>query len=148
MNQVVFSTRKAILTMCIGLFIMGIAQGISSLIYRLKIPVSIKSVAFGVLYITITYILVRLSCKKLLHISLKDCRINKPNIQAKWLISAIMLPIFVSAVLLGTPGELIKNNLSGVRLTNIIVRSIFVVGLGAGVVEEMIFRGVIMTALE
>jgi membrane protease YdiL (CAAX protease family) len=65
-----------------------------------------------------------------------------------WLIIAILLPVTVSAVLLCTSGEFVNNNVSTSQAGNIIINAIFVSGLASGVVEEMVFRGMIMKALE
>ena len=64
------------------------------------------------------------------------------------MIIAILLPVTVSAVLLCTSGEFVNNNVSTSQAANIIINSIFIAGLASGVVEEMVFRGMIMKALE
>lgn len=148
MDKEIFTTRKAILGIFLGIILLVFAQGISSLAYSLLLPDGMKAVVFGALYVTISYNLIKLCCKKILHISLKECHIDKPKINFRWLICAILLPVVVSAILLCTSGELVKNNMDIVDLVNIVIRAIFSVGLGAGVVEEMVFRGLIMKALE
>ncbi|MCD4711736.1 MAG: hypothetical protein K8R73_00500 [Clostridiales bacterium] len=45
MNSAVFSTRKAIFAIFLGISILGFSQGISNLIYGLSLPLSIKASA-------------------------------------------------------------------------------------------------------
>lgn len=148
MDKEIFTTRKTILVIFLGILILVLAQGISSLAYTLPLPDGVKAVIFGVSYVAISYNFIKLCCNKILHISLKECHINKLKIQIRWIICAILLPVVVSTVLLCTSGELIKNNMDAAHIVNIVVCAIFSVGLGAGVVEEMVFRGLIMKALE
>ncbi|EJO5347792.1 CPBP family intramembrane metalloprotease [Clostridium botulinum] len=148
MVKEIFPTRKAILAIFLGIIILVFAQGISSFVYALPLSDGKAAVIFGMLYVTISYNLIKLCCNKILHVSLKECHINKPKIYVRWLICAILLSIIVSGILLCTPGELVKNDMDMGHLVNIVLRAIFKVGLGAGVVEEMVFRGLIMKALE
>lgn len=148
MGKETFSTRKALSAVFLGILIIVFAQGISSLAYDLPLPYVVTAVIFGVAYIIISYNLIKLCCNKILHISLEECYINKFKIQIHWILCAILLPILVSIILLNTPGELVRNNNDTMHIVNTVVSAIFIVGLGAGVVEEMIFRGIIMKALE
>ncbi|KYH34834.1 CAAX amino terminal protease self- immunity [Clostridium tepidiprofundi DSM 19306] len=148
MDKEIFTTKKAILAIFLGILILVLAQGISNLVYALPLPTGIKAILFGVSYVSISYNLIKLSCNKLLHISLKECHINKSKIKIRWILCAILLPVIVSSVLLCTSGELVKNNMNTAHLVNIVIRAIFTTGLGAGVTEEMVFRGLIMEALE
>ena len=148
MDKEIFTTRKAILAIFLGIVLLVFAQVISSVAYALPLQAGVKAVIFGVFYVAISYNLIKLCCKNILHISLKECHINKPKINIRWLICAILLPVVVSAILLCTSGELVKNNMDTAHLVNIVVSAIFSAGLGAGVVEEMVFRGLIMKALE
>lgn len=143
-----FTTKKALLTIILGIISVILAQEISRLVYRFRLPDTISPILFSVFYIVISYNFIRLSCTKILHISMNEFFIGKPRIKTIWLITAIVLPITIIAVLLCFPGELIKNNISTFQLENIIVRAIFSAGLGAGIVEEMVFRGMIMRALD
>ncbi|MBW6411882.1 CPBP family intramembrane glutamic endopeptidase [Clostridium weizhouense] len=79
---------------------------------------------------------------------MNECFIGKPRIKITWLIIAITLPVTVTAILLCFPGKLIKNDINTFQSASIIVRTIFSAGLGAGIVEEMVFRGMIMRAFD
>lgn len=148
MDEGSFTTLKAILTIFLGIALLILAQAISGIVYAFQLPEVLTSVLFGVCYVIIAYILIKLCCDNLLHISMKECHIDKPKIYIRWLICAVLLPAAVSAVLLCTSGKLVKNNMGTMQLVNIVLSAVFICGLGPGVVEEMIFRGLIMRALE
>lgn len=143
-----FTTIKAVLAIISGIVLVIFAGEISSLVYKFPLPPAISPIIYSLLYIVISYSLTRLCCTKILHISMNECFIGKPRIKISWLITAILLPIAVSGVLLCFPGQLIKNNISTSKAAYIIVFAIFRSGLSAGIVEEMVFRGMIMKALD
>lgn len=142
------STWKAILVIFLGIAILTFAQGTSGLVKLLPLPEGITNVIFGCLYVSFTYLLIKLLCTKVLHTTMDDCRITKPKVNPWWIVCAITLTVGVSALLLCTPGNLVNNHLPEGQILNIVVFALFVLGLGAGVVEEMVFRGVIMRTLE
>lgn len=147
-NKPNITTKDALLAVFLGLLILVFSEAVSALPSLLPLPESVVNIVFGVLYVVIAYYLLKLACAKLIPISLKECRIDRPHISIMWLAVAVLLPVIVSAILLCMPGNFVKNDLSGLQMVNIFATAIFVVGFGAGVVEEMIFRGFIMTALE
>lgn len=148
MDKGIFTTRKAVLAIVLGILILMGAQVISGLAYVLPLLDGMKAAIFGVAYVVISYNLLKLCCNKIFHISLEECNITKPKIQVRWIICAILLPVAISMILLCTQGELVKNNMNAGQIVNIVLYAIFRTGLGAGVVEEMVFRGLIMKALE
>ena len=66
----------------------------------------------------------------------------------KWFFTSLLLPVSVSLFyLLAVDGELIKNT----RVENeiyTIIYAVFITGISAGIVEEFIFRGLIMKIIE
>lgn len=59
----------------------------------------------------------------------------------------MLLPVLVSAVYLLLPGTYERNVLdTGTKLA-FVTRGIFIAGVGAGVVEELLFRGLLMNAV-
>lgn len=142
------SSARAILTIFGGVFILVFAQIVSGLAFDLPLPTGIASVIFGLAYVALSYLLIRLYCRLILAMETEDCAISKPSIPLPWLVWAFLLPVAVSALLLCCPGELSKNQLSTAEAINLILNRLAVVGLGAGVVEEMVFRGLIMKTLE
>ncbi|GAA0077043.1 type II CAAX endopeptidase family protein [Clostridium sp. CTA-5] len=143
-----FTSKKVIRAIILGITSIILAQEISRLVYRLRLPDTISPILSSILYIVLSYNFIRLCCTKILHISMNECFIGKPRIKITWLIIAIVLPVTVTAILLCFPGELIKNHINTFQSASIIVRAIFSAGLGAGIVEEMVFRGMIMKAFD
>ncbi|BBE31490.1 CAAX amino protease [Tepiditoga spiralis] len=141
-------TKQVILPTSFGILLIPLSQLISSLVYLLPLPKEITSILFGIVYIIISYSSIKLYCNKILYISPNSCYINKPKIYIKWLIVGILLPIIVSFVFLSSSGELIKNTMNTRGFINIILTAIFILGFSTGVVEEMIFRGLIMKVFE
>lgn len=147
-NKTGITTGSALLAVVLGLLILVFSQAVSALPSLLPIPESVVGIVFSVLYVAIAYFLLKSACGKLVPVSLKECRIDRPHLSIKWLLVAVLLPVIVSVILVCLPGDFTRNDLSGLQIFNIIVNAVFVVGFSAGVVEEMIFRGLIMTALE
>jgi membrane protease YdiL (CAAX protease family) len=141
-------TSRVILVIFCGIVILAFAQGISSLAFNLPLPRGVRAMIFGVTYVALCYFMIRVCCRKFLKMEPEGCYINRPSIPLPWLARAIILPVTVSALLLCCPGELSKNNVSTVEAIDIILSAVFIVGLGAGVAEEMVFRGLIMKTLE
>lgn len=141
-------TAKTLLTVLCAIFILVLAQEVSRLAFLIPLPTGIASIIFGFAYVTFSYLLILICCRKMLNTETKNCYIGKPRIPFPWFIWAFLLPLSVSALLLCCPGELSKNNLGTVEAINTILNRFFVVGVGAGIVEEMVFRGLIMKTLE
>lgn len=76
-----------------------------------------------------------------------DFCIPKCRIQIKWAVTAVLLPVLVSAVYLLFPGNYESNPLDAGVKAAFVTRGIFLAGLGAGVVEELLFRGLLMNAV-
>jgi len=143
-----FTTTKAVLAIILGVILVILAGEISSLVYKFSLPPTLSPILYSALYIVIAYSFTGLCCTKILHISMNECFIGKPRIKMIWLITAILLPAIVSGFLLCLPGQLIKNNINTSQTAHIIVSAIFSSGLSAGIVEEMVFRGMIMKSLD
>lgn len=78
---------------------------------------------------------------------MSDFCIPKCRIQIKWAVAAVLLPVFVSAVYLLLPGSYESNPLDAGAKLAFVTRGIFLAGLGAGVTEELLFRGLLMNAV-
>ncbi|MBU5426756.1 CPBP family intramembrane metalloprotease [Tissierella pigra] len=125
-----------------------VANLIGSIAYVTAIPDWIGNIIFGIVYVLLTYFLLRILCTKFLKSFLENYGMGRPKLKLVWLISAVLLPSIVSVALLCMPGELISNSVSLSKGTNIITAALFYYGIGAGVVEEMVFRGIVMHTLE
>lgn len=126
-----------------------LAQLLGSVLVLIKIPAFIANMAAGILYIIIAYFLLKLICKKILKGDLSEYNIPAFKIEIKWVIVAILLPITVTAFyILFVPGSFEQNVLDITSKLNLLSAGIFFTGFGAGIVEEMVFRGILMGAIE
>jgi len=142
------ATSKALLAIFLPILVLDIAQGMASLIYLIPISEVISPVLYAICYVVLAYWGVKLLSVKVIKLSLQECRIDKPHIEIKWLTCAIVLPIAVMTILLCTPGEFVHHDSKATHAIGIIITAVFVYGIGPGIVEEIIFRGLIMKALE
>ncbi|MBQ7944786.1 MAG: CPBP family intramembrane metalloprotease [Lachnospiraceae bacterium] len=146
-------TKKMVLIIIFSLFILIVsqvlAQLISSVFLVIKVPEFICNVLAGILYITFAFIFIKLLCKKYIKDDMSNYNIPKFIIEVKWLVIAIALPLLVSAAyLLFVSGSFMQNEMSINEKLNLLSAGIFFTGFGAGIVEEMVFRGLMMSAIE
>lgn len=96
--------------------------------------------------IVFTFFLFRLYTKKALGLQMRDFRITF-DIKARDVLYAFLLPAFVilSLILIGKPS--FNQNLTADNATGIILSALFR-ALKAGILEEILFRGYVMTLLE
>ena len=147
------SAAKTIAAIILAIVILVIAQIISEVIGSLAVslpgmPMAAGYAITGILYPVITFLVVKLLCEKFLRMSLHDCKMPKFTLRPIWVVVAVIMPCLVSLVLCLTPGHWQNNMLNRSEISQIVTRAVFVVGIGAGLVEEMLFRGVIMNAME
>lgn len=146
-------TGKMILSIILSMLALVVAQVLAqllgSVLILVKIPAFIANMAAGILYIVIAYFLLKLLCKKLLKGDMSEYNIPKFKLKLKWVIVAILLPLAVTAFyILFVPGSFEQNVLDITSKLNLLSAGIFFTGFGAGIVEEMVFRGILMSAIE
>lgn len=146
-------TGKMILSIILSFLVMVVAQGVACLfgnmVVLMKMPIFIGNIVTGILYIIFAYLLLWLLCKKLLKGDMSDFNIPSFKIGLKWWMVALLLPLLVTAFyILFVPGSFRQNDLDLNQRLEILATGIFFTGLGAGIVEEMVFRGVMMRAIE
>lgn len=146
-------TGKMILSIILSILALVVAQVLAqllgSVLVLIKIPAFIANMAAGILYIIIAYFLLKLLCKKLLKGDMSEYNIPAFKIEIKWVIIAILLPLTVTAFyILFVPGSFEQNVLDITSKLNLLSAGIFFTGFGAGIVEEMVFRGILMGAIE
>lgn len=144
-------TGKMILTIIASvgfLLFASVGQQLVMMLFSMAgIPAWLYHIVGGVSYAVLAYILVRLYCTKYLGEEMSDFCIPKCRIQIKWAVAAVLLPVFVSAVYLLLPGSYESNPLDAGTKLAFVTRGIFLAGLGAGVTEELLFRGLLMNAV-
>lgn len=145
-------TGKMILTIVVSVVFLLLASILSQelamgLLARAGVPAWLYHIVGGLLYVASAYIMVWLYCTKYLKENMKTFCIPGCRIKVKWAVTAVLLPVLVSAVYLLLPGSFERNPLdTGTKLA-FVTRGIFLAGLGAGVVEEMLFRGLLMNVV-
>lgn len=145
-------TAKMILTIVVSVVFLLLASILSQelfmgLLALAGVPAWLYHIAGGLLYAVSAYIMVWLFCTKYLKEELEAFLIPKCRIQVKWAVAAVLLPALVSMVYLLLPGNFVSNSLdTGTKLA-LVTRGIFIAGLGAGIVEELLFRGLLMNAV-
>ena len=146
------STRKSIFAIIfsflIGAFSQGFAELIAMLLINIKIPEFLCNIVNGGLYITFCYLGVKLLCKKYLKLEMKELNITKLKINYKWIIIGILLPTAIIIINILSRGQFVANDLSIWEMLSIITKGVFVYALSGGIVEELMFRGVMMNVLD
>lgn len=112
----------------------------------LGIPAALGNVAATVFYVIFAFLLVKLICK-LSKTKLSDYRITKPKVKPVWAAAAVIMPLIVIALSLLSGAEWQITQLDSTAAA-MLASQIFFISVGAGIVEELIFRGMIMGALE
>lgn len=147
-----FTSLQVIFAIVLSIIILIIAQilslSISGLLLNVDISPAICNILAGVLYCMFVFAGAKLLCKKVLKTSLPELRITHCKVKAIWVISAVAMPtlVLVIAVLIG--GHWKINNFTIADCNATITGAIFFYGLATGIVEELIFRGIIMGCLE
>ena len=152
MEKTKITTGKMIGAILLALATLVLSQTLASLIGTVPViigaPAAIGNVIAGILYPIFTILIVKLLCKKILKISMEDCKLPKFSLKPVWCIAAIIMPCMVSAAFLLTSGHFENNAYDTLKVLEITTGAVFFYGIGTGIVEEVIFRGVIMTVLE
>lgn len=147
------SMKRAIggsfLAICTLVVAQALAGVIASVLVLIEIPNGICNIIAGVLYLGFAYLLILLFAKKVLKMSVNELGIPSFQIKRRWFLIAFMLPIVVKVVyLLLFEGEYISSDMNGSMMFSTLSAGIFYIGIAAGFVEEMVFRGVILSLLK
>ncbi len=102
----------------------------------------------AVLYPLFGLIGLKIVCNKLLGVTLSECRITVYKIKPVWAAAAFIMPALAVGGLLMTAGHWNNTQPDSVQLADIVTRSVLIAGLAVGTVEEAVFRGVVMKAIE
>lgn len=143
---------QTVLALIISVVILVLAQVLSFSISELPLSFGISpavcNVLAGVLYVVFAFLGINLLCKKLLKTTLSEFRIPRFRIKSIWIISALLMPLLVLIFAMLIGGHWKINTFNTTDLSATITGAIFFYGLATGIVEEVIFRGIIMGCLE
>lgn len=143
---------QAVLALIISVVILVLAQVLSFSISELPLSFGISpavcNVLAGVLYVVFAFLGINLLCKKLLKTTLSEFRIPRFRIKSIWIVSALLMPLLVLIFAMLIGGHWKINTFNTTDLSATITGAIFFYGLATGIVEEVIFRGIIMGCLE
>ena len=138
------STKKAIGISFVAIFILIIAQIIAQVIASvfviIKIPYGICNIIAGIIYVGLTYLILKMFISKIVKLPVSDFGMPKFEIKIRCIIKGIYVLIF--------NGEYVSSNMNGNEIFNTLSAGVAFTGIAAGFVEEMVFRGVILNALK
>ena len=122
------------------------AQLLASLPLMVGAPVWLGNVLAGVLYAALGVAGLLLLCGKGLRVTPEECRFAPVRLRPVWAASAVLMPALAAGALLCQPGHWQAG--SAEDATAVAAGAVFFFGAGTGIVEEAVFRGVLMTAVE
>lgn len=126
-----------------------VARLLASVLVIIKIPTGICNIVAGVLYFVFTYFLLKVLMSKILKLNMADYGFAKTGLKFKWCLIAIVLPLIVTGVyLLFFQGKFVPSDMNGNQIFTTLSAGIVFMGIAAGFVEEMVFRGVILNLLK
>ena len=141
-------TNKVIIGSIAAIFVLVFsqigAQLTASAFYLIGISIGICNIIAGIIYILLTYFLLNILVSKFLK---TDIRILRITVNVKWIIVAIALPVIVKGIFLLLPGEFVSSGMDKNQMFTTLSSGIVFTGIAAGLVEEMVFRGVIMSLI-
>lgn len=144
-SKVILGSLGAILILVLSQILGTI---IPSTLHEIHVPAAICNFLASVLYLVFSYFLLKMFAGKCLKLPLEELGIPKLRITPKWAVTGLVLPSLVTAVYFLFPGKFVFSGMDPGQVVNAVVVGVCFVGIAAGFVEEMVFRGVIMHLLE
>lgn len=161
MNDILYDKKKnfnivKLLLSFLAVFILilsqAIAFGIGELGVRMGVPAAICNGVMGIVYAGAALSGLVLLCRKGLKVLPGECGITGPGLEIVWVVAGVLMPLLVIGILLLTPGTWIQSweqeHMDLSTILAVSTGSVCFFGFATGIVEEAVFRGVIMTALE
>ena len=139
------STKKAISTSFVAIFILIItqiiAQSIASMFVIIKIPTGICNIIAGIIYAGLTYLILKMFISKIIKLPTSDFGMPKFAIKIRWILIAVLLPFVIKgSYLLIFNGKYVSSNMNGNQMFITLSAGVAFTGIAAGFVEEMVFN--------
>lgn len=126
-----------------------LASLISSGLLLLNIPEWICIAFMGILYAVIALIAVKLIYGRAFKYSLSEFGMKKPSVKLIYILPAVLLPAAVcGAFFLFAKGEFVPSSMEGSIRNPVLAEGIFYNSIGAAIVEEVLFRGMMLNVLK
>lgn len=136
----------------LAIIVLVVAQSIALLVGELVsmvgAPKVLEPIIDAILYPLLSFGGLKLIVGKRNNFSLKKYRIDKPQFKWYWIVAALLLPVIVVIAFVMIGGLWVANNVPVYDKVVIIVFGVLYYSIAAGIVEEMVFRGIIMGTLE
>jgi membrane protease YdiL (CAAX protease family) len=139
---------KALLVIPSFIAAQGLGFGVQEYCDRLHYPALVGIMSYSLTFIGLLLLFIYLLFRKILHIHMSDFRIGKITLRPIIVLIGIALPVFVIMISTRFQGAFIRNSFKDSNTITMIIQSLFYTGLSAGITEELVFRGVLMSALE
>lgn len=151
-KQTKFSGTKAAGVSILALCLLAFSQLLALLIGNMLVAGGMSAVTgnifTGILYVGLVLGGVFLICKKMLKIPMADFKIGKPDLYPFWIIAAFAMPLLVILIYQLFAGTWQQSTLEAETLKQLVAGSVAYLGLATGIVEETVFRGIIMSSVE
>ena len=135
-KQTKFSGTKAAGVSILALCLLAFSQLLALLIGNMLVAGGMSAVTGNLI------------CKKMLKIPMADFKIGKPDLYPFWIIAAFAMPLLVILIYQLFAGTWQQSTLEAETLKQLVAGSVAYLGLATGIVEETVFRGIIMSSVE
>ncbi|MCR5802782.1 MAG: CPBP family intramembrane metalloprotease [Clostridia bacterium] len=146
------SWPKTIIGIILGIAILVGAQLIALMagegLIKSGVPDIPSVIVSTILYPALAITGVWLVICKIMKVPLKVIRLNRFKPKFIWVVVAVVMPALAIGGYMFFKGDLVKSNLPTGELISYVIQSVLFFSIGAGIVEELVFRGVIMGLLE
>lgn len=137
----------ALLSLAVLVLAQTAAAAFGSLVLLVTHLPALGNAAAGVLYPALAMLGFWALCRFGLREPLSAWRIGPVRLKPVWCVTAFLMPALVCGVYLLLPGQWAEAA-DRMDTASILAVGVLYVGIGTGIVEEAVFRGFIMTALE
>lgn len=137
----------ALLSLAVLVLAQTAAAALGSLVLLAGHLPALGNAAAGVLYPVLAMAGFWALCRFGMRETLSACRIGPVRLKPVWCVTAFLMPALVCGAYLLLPGQWAEAA-DRMDTASILAVGVLYVGIGTGIVEEAVFRGFIMTALE